>query len=66
MIRINDKWDIDWWQGMTIQDILDAREFTHHYIVVSINGTLVPPDTYASHMVQDGDQIRVVHAIGGG
>jgi sulfur carrier protein len=66
MIRVNDKWEITWQTKMTVQDILVACKFTHHQIVVSINGTLVPPDEVAAREVSDGDQIRVVHVIGGG
>lgn len=66
MIRINNNWDLDWQPGMTVQDVLDARSFTHHYIVVSLNDVLVPPEDYAIQPVADGDQVRVVHVIGGG
>jgi sulfur carrier protein len=66
MIRVNDKWDIPWSVGMTVDDILDACSFTHRHIVVTINGKLVPPDAYARFLIADGDQVRVVHVIGGG
>lgn len=66
MIRVNDKWDIVWQDGMTVKAVLEACEFTHHHIVVSINGVLVPPGEYATQPVADGDQVRVVHVIGGG
>jgi len=66
MIRVNDKWDVVWQVGMTVQDVLKACEFTHHQIVVSINGTLVPPDEYTTAPVADGNQVKVVHIIGGG
>jgi sulfur carrier protein len=66
MIHVNDKWEIPWRSEMTIQDVLVACEFTHHQIVVSVNGTLVPPGTYGSQQVSDGDKIRVIHVIGGG
>jgi sulfur carrier protein len=66
MIRVNDKWDVPWRPGMTVNDVLVARQFTHHHIVVSINDTLVPPDDYATHPVVDGDRVRVIHVIGGG
>ncbi len=66
MIRVNDKWDVPWQPGMTIQDVLAAREFTYHQIVVSVNGTMVPPGEYATHPVADGDEVRVIHIIGGG
>jgi sulfur carrier protein len=66
MIRVNDKLDIPWQSGMTVSELLKVCGFTHHHIVVSINGTLVPPDEYSTRVVGDGDQVRVVHVIGGG
>ncbi len=66
MIRVNDKWDISWHTGMTVNKLLEACGFSHHHLVVSINGALVPPGEYATQGVTDGDQVRVVHVIGGG
>jgi sulfur carrier protein len=66
MIRVNDKWEVPYQAEMTVQDLLVACRFTHHHIVVTINGALVPPDEYTTHPVVDGDEIRVVHIIGGG
>ena len=66
MIHVNDKWDVAWQAGMTVQDLLTACNFTHHHIVVSINGKLVPPGEYGVHPVSDGDEVKVVHIIGGG
>jgi sulfur carrier protein len=66
MIRVNDKWDLPWEQGMTVQGVLDSCGFSHHHLVVSINGKLVPPGEYANRRVANGDEVRVVHVIGGG
>lgn len=66
MIRVNDKWDTPWHAGMTVRELLKVCGFTHHHIVVSINGALVPPAEYGTQTVADGDQVRVVHVIGGG
>jgi thiamine biosynthesis protein ThiS len=66
MIRVNGRWDVPWQPGMTVKDVLVACEFTHHHIVVSINGVLVPPDQYHTQLVASGNQVRVVHVIGGG
>jgi thiamine biosynthesis protein ThiS len=66
MIRVNDKWNIDSVPGMTVRDVLDACEFTHHHLVVSIDGNLVPPAEYDTQAVLDGAEVRVVHVIGGG
>ncbi len=66
MIRVNDKWEVPWRAEMTVQDLLVACEFTYQHIVVTVNGTLVPPGEYVTHAVADGDEVRVVHVIGGG
>ncbi len=66
MIRVNDRWEIPWREGMTVETVLVACKFTHHYVAVSVNGNLVPPDEYARHPVADGDQVQVIHIIGGG
>ncbi|MBN1661601.1 MAG: sulfur carrier protein ThiS [Anaerolineae bacterium] len=66
MIRVNNKWDVDWREGMTVDDVLAACNFTHHYVVVSINGKLVPLEQHATHPVADGDEVQVIHIIGGG
>jgi thiamine biosynthesis protein ThiS len=66
MIRVNDKWDLAWQPGMTIADVLAARQFTHRHIVVSLNGVLIPPEQYLTQTLSDGDRVTVVHVIGGG
>lgn len=66
MIRVNDKWDVRWMPGMSVQDILKACAFTHHHIVVSIDGVLVPPAEYETQTLPDGAAMQVVHVIGGG
>jgi thiamine biosynthesis protein ThiS len=66
MIRVNDKWDIPWQDGMTVDDLLEQCGFTHHYVVVTIDGTAVPPDHHADHPVKDGAEVQVIHIIGGG
>ena len=66
MVRVNDKWSIGWEAGMTVRDVLTACEFTHHHIVVSVDGVLVPPGEYETRSVVDGAEVRVVHVIGGG
>lgn len=66
MIRVNDKWDVPWHEGMTVDDLLAACKFTLHYVAVSINGVMVPPEEHGLHPVADGDRVQVIHIIGGG
>jgi thiamine biosynthesis protein ThiS len=66
VIRVNDKWEVPWQEGMTVEDVLAACNFTHHYIAVSVDGTLVPSGEYSLRAVADGAEVKVVHIIGGG
>jgi len=66
MIRVNDKWDVPWHEGMTLDEVLAACGFTHRQIVVSINGQAVPPAEMKAQPVADGDRVQVIHVIGGG
>jgi thiamine biosynthesis protein ThiS len=66
MIRVNDKWQVPWREGLSVQDVLEACGFTHHQIVVSIDRKLVAPGDYQRQHVPDGAEVRVVHIIGGG
>ena len=66
MVRVNNKWDVPWHEGMTVGDVLAACNFTYHYVAVSINDKLVPPSQQRDQPVADGDQVQVIHIIGGG
>jgi thiamine biosynthesis protein ThiS len=66
MIRVNDKWNLAWRPGMTVQDVLVALNFTHSVLVVSVNGALVPAADYPAHPLADQDQVKVIHVIAGG
>ena len=66
MIRVNDKWDVQFRSNMTVHDLLRACDFTHRHLVVSVNGALVQPEEFDAYNLADGDQVRVVHVIGGG
>ncbi len=66
MVRVNNKWDIQWQPGMTVRDLLVICKFTHHYVAVSVNGQLVPAEEYDTRLVADGDEVQVIHIIAGG
>ena len=65
MIQVN-KRDFDWWKGMTIQSLLDAKRYTFRMIIVKVNGKVVPKDQYAMFPIHDGDNVDVIHLMGGG
>ncbi len=35
-------------------------------VAVEVNGHIVPRSAHATHVLRDGDQVEIVHALGGG
>ena len=66
MILVNNRDKIEWEEGMTIARLLEKCRFTAHQIHVFVNDELVSRGTFATHALQDGDHVRVIHFIGGG
>jgi sulfur carrier protein len=65
MIVVNgDK--MDWTPGMTVRDILKARNYVFRMLVVQVNGELVKRGTYDTAVVPDGATVDVIHMISGG
>ncbi len=52
--------------GMTIQDILDARNYIFRMLAVSVNGQIVNRKDYKTTAVPDGADVQVIHMISGG
>ena len=53
-------------EPVSIAALLDANGYAGRMVAVEINREIVPKSQHAQHLVHDGDQIEVVHAIGGG
>lgn len=52
--------------GATVAVLLDRLELTGKRVAVELNLDIVPRSQHANTVLQDGDQLEVVHAIGGG
>ena len=48
------------------QDLVDLLELTGKRLAMEVNREIVPRTGYAEHPLREGDQIEIVHAIGGG
>ena len=66
MIRVNDRLEIEWQQGMTIKDLLVTCNFTFPLINVTVDGTLISKDEYETYTLEDEADVRVIHLITGG
>ena len=65
MIRVNED-PLEWYDGMTVMDVLRARNFKFPLLIVTIDGTHVAKKDYAASAVPDGADVKVVHLISGG
>ena len=66
MITVNDRDRVEWREGMTVQDLLDAMGYDYALITVTVDGTLVPEDEYTARTVPDGARVGVFHLAHGG
>lgn len=65
MIKVNTK-DHVWYEGLTVQRLLDEKEFIFKHIIVRVNGIYVPEELYTSCPINDGDDVLVLHLMAGG
>ena len=52
--------------GQSVADLLQRLELTGRRLAVELNQDIVPRSQHASTLLAEGDQVEVVHAIGGG
>ena len=66
MVTVNNRDKIDWREGMTVRDILDAMRYDYALLVVSVDGRQVAPEEFATHPVPDSANVQVIHLAHGG
>jgi sulfur carrier protein len=66
MIRVNDRHEVDWREGMTVADLLEEMNYTYHEIIVKVDGELVLKEAYDTTTVPDGADVKAIHLIAGG
>ena len=50
----------------TVEELLKLKNFTFKMLIIKINGNLVKKEEYTTALVQDGDDVNVLHLISGG
>ncbi len=66
MIRINNRDEIDWEEGLTIAALLERLRYSYPHIIVTIDGQVVHTEEYESRLIPDGSNVRLIHLIAGG
>ena len=52
--------------GFSIADLIEDMALTDKRIAVEVNLGIVPRSQHGAHLLQPGDRVEIVHAIGGG
>jgi thiamine biosynthesis protein ThiS len=65
MINVNGD-PMEWRDGMSVQDILDAKKYKFPMLIVNVGDEYIPKESYASAMVSDGASVKVIHMLSGG
>jgi sulfur carrier protein len=65
MILVNEE-HLEWHVGMTVRDVLKARNYRFPMLVIHVNDALIAKKDYDSTTVPDGAVVKVIHLISGG
>ena len=65
IIKLNNK-DFPWEEGLTIEKIMKIKKFTFPKIIVKVNGMYIEKEDYATTIVNDGDNVEMIHLLAGG
>ncbi len=52
--------------GMTLDDLLGVLEMTGQRVAIEVNENVVPRSEYPNTVLQQGDRVEMIRAIGGG
>ncbi|MCF8233400.1 MAG: sulfur carrier protein ThiS [Bacteroidales bacterium] len=51
---------------MTVQELIDYKNFSFKLLVTKVNGKLVKKDQRDRVIIRDGDKVTVLHLVSGG
>ena len=52
--------------GITAAGLIEMMGLTGKRLALEVNGEIVPASTHETRDVQSGDEVEIVHAVGGG
>jgi sulfur carrier protein len=51
---------------LTIDEILQLKNYSFKMLIIKINGHIVKKDQYSTAVVKNGDDVMILHLISGG
>ena len=65
MIKVNNNL-MSWEKGLTVEKLLRENNFLIHLSIVKINGQLINKRSFATQIINDNDDIKIIHLVAGG
>jgi len=65
IIKLNNR-DFPWEEGLTVEKIIEKKSFTFPKIIVKVNGKHIEKEDYATTIINDGDNVQIIHLLAGG
>ncbi len=65
-ITLNNNQEILEGNSLTVNQLLQLKNFTFKMLIIKINGTLVQKGVYETTTIHEGDDVSVLHLISGG
>jgi thiamine biosynthesis protein ThiS len=65
MILVNEE-PLDWHVGMTVRDVLRAKNYRFPMLVIHVGDALIQKKDYDTTVIPDGAVVKVIHLISGG
>ncbi|MEI7595576.1 MAG: sulfur carrier protein ThiS [Bacteroidota bacterium] len=53
-------------EKMTISEIMKAKNYTFNDLIIKINGTLILDEEWGKIVINDGDNLEIIHIFHGG
>ncbi len=51
---------------LTVQQLLEVKNFSYKMLLVRINNTTIKREEYDTALIKDGDRVAVIHLMTGG
>lgn len=65
MIKVNSN-KMPWKKGLIVEKLLKENNFLIHLSIVKINGQLIKKNSFATQVINDDDEIKIIHLVAGG
>lgn len=65
-ITLNHNIEFFEFEKLSIAKILEVKKFSHHELIIKINGILILEEDYRKIDVYEGDNVEIIHLFHGG